>query len=169
MRKYLMYLILYSFGGFILERIVNLIAYGKYLDNSVLYGPWQPLYGAGILMAIIINDKYIKKMDGGFLKKNILLLITAIITTGISEAVTGFGYEYLTGTQLWDYREFFPCTLPYICIIPTSLFGLLSYLVIKFAHPFAKVLISLTPKLVKRIITLVFVVDIVVTYFTKLV
>jgi len=168
MRKYFIYLILYSVGGFILERIINLIAYGKYLDNSVLYGPWQPLYGAGIVMAIIIYDKYIKKNVRGFIKSNILLLFVAIITTAISEAVTGFGYEYLTGRMLWDYREFFSCSIPYVCIVPTGLFGLFSYLIIKFVHPFVKIFIALVPRFVSRIIIIIFIIDVVITYITKL-
>lgn len=171
MRKYFLYLLLYSIGGFILERIINLIFLGYWYDNSVLFGPYQPLYGAGILMAIIFYDIFLRRMSNRVLKY-FLLLVVAIITTGISEAVTGYGYEYFYGEGLWNYGSFFPCSLPYVCIYPTSLFGGISFLVIVFVHPFVRGFLKATPKFlirwVFRISLLVFVIDIIYTFGFRL-
>lgn len=168
MRKFWIYLVFYSIGGFILERIINLIAYGKYLDNSVMYGPYQPLYGLGIVLAIMIYEKRIKK-NYGFFMKNFLLLIVAIATTAFSEALFGYGYEYFTGGTLWNYNEFFTCSIPYVCVVPTTLFGIFSFLVIKFVHPFVKIFIAIVPNFIERFIVLIFFIDGIITYFTKLV
>lgn len=172
MRKYFIYLMFYSVGGFILERFINLFFLGSFYDNSVLIGPYQPLYGAGILMAIIVYDFFLKHIPNNIVKY-LSLLIVAIITTGISEAVTGYGMAHFYNMQLWDYRDYFPISLQYVGIIPTSLFGVLSFLVIVFIHPFVKRFLNLMPGVIRRnmfrILLFVFIIDIVYTMFFRLI
>ncbi len=165
MKKYFIYLIIYSIGGFLLERIINLIAYGRWYDNSILIGPYQPLYGSGIVMAIIVYDFYINKKIKNINIKNILLIIVAILATGLSEAVTGYGFEYLYGVVLWNYGEFLPCQLYYVCYIPTTLFGIGSYLVIKFIHPNIVKYVKLIPNYLYYLLITIFGLDIIITFF----
>lgn len=180
MRKYFMYLLIYSVGGFILERIINFFAFYDRIaqfdsvidyiihhDNSVLYGPYQPLYGLGVVLAVLIWEKFLIN-DTNIIRKNILLVIVAIVATGLSEAFHGYGYEFLTGVTLWDYRDFFPCSIPYVCIYPTTMFGIASFFVIKFIHPFVKRMVSILPKIAINIIFLIFTLDIIITYFVKI-
>lgn len=171
MKKYFLYLIIYSIGGFILERIINLIFLGEYYDNSVLFGPWQPLYGAGILGALIIYDLFLYKIEHTFIKYSLLLLVS-IITTGLSEAITGYGYEFLYGSGLWDYGMTFTCNLEYVCALPTSMFGVMSFMVILFIHPYIKSLIDGLQKhifiLIFRFLLLIFLVDIIYTFVYRL-
>ena len=171
MRKYFLYLMFYSIAGFFLERIINLIAFGGWVDNSVLIGPYQPLYGVGILLAIIIYDLFLKRFENKFVMYG-LLLIVSIITTGMSEAIMGYGYEFLYGIGLWDYGATFTCKLDYVCVLPTSMFGFFSFLVIVFVHPFVRGFLNKIPKLFKRwlfrITLLIFIVDIVITFTIRL-
>lgn len=168
MRKYFLYLIFYSVGGFILERIINVIFLGYYYDNSVLIGPWQPLYGGGILMAIIVYDLFLQRLPNKFLKYG-LLLVVSIITTGLSEAITGYSYEALYNIALWDYGDTFVCELQYVCVLPTSLFGVISFFVIVFLHPVIKKLVNAIPRFMRRwifrIILFIFILDIIITFF----
>ncbi len=165
MKKYFIYLLIYSFGGYVLERIINLIAFGEWVENRVLIGPYQPLYGAGIVMAILVYDFLILKFIKNKNLRVLSLLIVAIITTAISEAVTGFGFEFLYDKSLWDYNLFFTCNLKYICVIPTSLFGILSFLAIYLLHPFVKSLEILIPKNIALILFILFITDVIVTFF----
>ncbi len=164
MKKYFIYLLIYSFGGYILERIINLIAFGHWVENKVLIGPYQPLYGVGILLTIIIYDFVLKKYIGSKKVRILTLLVTAIITTGISEAVAGFGYEYLYDTSLWNYNLYFTCNLKYVCIIPTSLFGTLSFFAIILLHPYIKILEKMVLKNVAIILFILFIIDIIITF-----
>ena len=172
MRKYFIYLMIYSVGGFILERFINLFFLGSFYDNSVLVGPYQPLYGTGILMAIIVYDFFVKYIPNNLLKYSALLVV-AIITTGISEAVTGYGMDHFYNLQLWDYRDFFPVSYQYVGIIPTSLFGLLSFLVIVFLHPFVRNGVNSMPGIIRRnvfrVLFVVFIMDVVYTMFFRLI
>ena len=163
MKKYFVYLIFYSVGGFALERIINLIFYGEWIDNSVLVGPYQPLYGIGVLLTIIFYDYFLKKLEYNKIVKKVTLLIAAIFFTGLVEATTGYGYEALFGTILWDYGEFLPCSLTYICIIPTSLFGFLSFLAVIYIHPIIKGRLDLVNKWLVQLLFIVFMVDIIYT------
>ena len=162
MKKHFMYLMFYSVGGFVLERIINLIALGEWYDNSVLIGPYQPLYGSGVLMAIIVYDLWIIKIKNNRLKK-ITLLFAAIFFTYVSEAVTGYGMEYAFGMKLWNYGQTFPCKLEYICLIPSTLFGVVSYFVISYIHPFVKGYLENTHKYLYWAISGIFITDIVFT------
>jgi len=130
------YLFIYSVGGFFLERIINLLFLGYPYDNSFLYGPYQPLYGSGIVLTIIVYDAYIKHHINDKVVKLIVLLIAAILLTGLVETLTGEFLEALTGIIYWNYGLFFPCSYPYSCLIPTSIFGVISVLVIYFIHPY---------------------------------
>ena len=168
MKKYFIYLLVYSFGGYILERMINLIAFGHWVENRVLIGPYQLLYGTGILLAIIVYDLVLKIYISNKKIRVLSLLLIAIITTGISEAVTGFGYEYLYDTSLWDYNLFFTCNLKYVCIIPTSLFGILSFFAIILLHPYIKSLELMVPKYIGQILFILFVIDIIVTFTFRL-
>lgn len=180
MKKYFMYLMVYSVGGFFLERIINFVVFleefDRYdsiidyiisYDNSVLYGPYQPLYGFGILFPIIIWDCFLSK-DSNIVRRNVILVVIAIVFTALSEIIHGYGYEFLTGDILWDYGEYYTCRIPYACFIPTSMFGIFSYLVIKFIHPFVKMIVSMLPKLAVYLILVLFATDIVLTYFLKI-
>ena len=168
MKKYFVYLLIYSIGGYVLERIINLIAFGNWVENRVLIGPYQPLYGAGILMAILVYDFVLKRYISNKKLRTLSLLITAIITTGISEAVAGFGYEYLYDSSLWDYNLFFSCNYKYVCVIPTTLFGISSFLSIYFLHPYIKTIQLIIPKNIAIILFILFVIDIIVTFAVRL-
>ncbi|MEC9484894.1 MAG: putative ABC transporter permease [Candidatus Izemoplasma sp.] len=169
MFQYLYYLIVYSILGFLLERIINFIAYGFPYDNSVMIGPWQPLYGLGIVLAIIIYHVIIKKVIPTHFLRLTLLLVIAIMTTALSEAVTGYGYEALTNLTLWNYNAFFTCQSPYVCFVPTSLFGLGSFLTILFIHPYISMSYKVVPKRFIYLITILFLSDFMYTLFTLII
>lgn len=169
MKKYFIYLMIYSFLGFLLERIINLIALQEYYDNSVLVGPYQPLYGVGILLALIFYDLYLKDMSRKF-PKYLSIIIISIFTTAFSEWIHGEGFEYFQGYALWDYGLTFPmCEYPYVCVLPTTLFGVLSGLTIIFIHPFIEKMINGIPsrffKWIFRVLLFIFVIDVVYTFF----
>lgn len=158
-----MYLLFYSVGGFILERIINLVFLGYWWDNSVLFGPYQPLYGNGVVLTILFTEFALPKIKTSQTMKTILFVIAAIFFTALSEASTGYGYQWLTGIHLWDYGATFPCKLEYVCVLPTSLFGILSYLVVKYIHPHLKPFLDATPQWLFYGSLSIFILDIIYT------
>ncbi|AIO19498.1 hypothetical protein KQ51_01622 [Candidatus Izimaplasma bacterium HR1] len=166
-KRYFMYLIAYSVAGFILERIINMIFLGDWYDNSVLIGPYQPLYGFGLLLTIIFFENVYRKIKGiKDIYKEIIFIAVAILATGLVEAITGFGFEYLYGIHLWDYSDTFPCSIQYVCIYPTTIFGILSYLVIKYIHPLISRHIERVSNVLFYTIFVIFITDIIFTLIT---
>lgn len=148
MKKFITYYLFYSIGGFVLERIINLIAYQEWYDNSVMIGPYQGLYGLPVVLTIYVFE-YIKKTSKSKSLNEILFIVTAILFTGLSEYLTGTIYKYLTGITLWNYTLYFPYSHTFIGWIPTTIFGLGSYLIIKYLHPKIKVFLdSFTPSFI---------------------
>ena len=129
------YVVVYGFLGFTLERVINLVAYGEWYDNRVLTFPVQPMYGLGVVLALVIF-RFMKRFPLNSVLRVALLFPIAILTTAFSEWLSGEGYELLGGGTLWDYGQTFSfCTYPYVCLLPTTLFGILSALAILFVHP----------------------------------
>lgn len=156
--KYIRYYLFYSFGGFILERIINLFAYKEWYDNSVMIGPYQGLYGLPIVLTILSYDLFINRIKHDYLKEFLLLSI-AIILTALSEYLTGTIYLKLTGISLWNYSLYFPLSAKFIGFIPTTLFGIASYVFIKWGHPYIKKGILLIPDLIIYIISCIYIID----------
>ena len=102
----------------------------------------------------IKQNKYVKE---GF------FILAAILFTAISEASTGYLFEWITGHHLWDYGDTFPCRLDYVCVLPTSLFGVLSYLVVKFFHPLLKRWVDQTKDYIVYPLLVLFTVDVIYT------
>ncbi|MFW6319815.1 MAG: putative ABC transporter permease, partial [Bacillota bacterium] len=159
-----------SFLGFVLERIINVVYYRTWLDNSVLYGPYQPMYGLGVISTLIFYQLIIKQKRVAFSLKAIITVVVAIIFTGISEYLSGTLYEMIYDKQLWNYQSSFSlCSHPYVCIIPTGLFGILSALTVVYIHPIIAMISRAIPRLIKYAIIGIFLLDVIVTYYEVIV
>ncbi len=158
------YIIVYGFLGYVLERLINLVFLGTWLDNSVLLLPIQPMYGLGVVGAILIYP-HIKRLTIPKAVEIGLLMLVAILTTALSEALSGELYEWLYDGTLWNYGTTFSmCTYPYVCVLPTSLFGILSGLTVLLVHPYMKVHTKALPRRLIIMIVLLVTLDFIYTY-----
>lgn len=163
--RWILYIILYGFLGFLLERILNCTLIGCY-DNSVLYGPVQPMYGIGVTGAVFVHEQ-LKRRRVSRVVHAMILIVAAILATWASEMTSGLLYEHFFGVRLWDYRNTFTlwCNQPYSCLIPTSLFGLLAAFTAVTVHRFAATAIHVLPKPIGWGIIGLFLVDVIITYY----
>ena len=158
------YLIVYGFLGFVIERIINVVVLGYYYDNSVLYLPIQPMYGVGVVLTLYAYKK-LKTMSLGHMGLFVIMIVIAILSTMLSEHVSGTLYYQLYGRHLWDYRHTFEtCSRPYTCIIPSSLFGILSLLTVVYIHPLIAYYLDRTPRVIVGSVIGVVAIDYVLTY-----
>lgn len=105
--------------------------------HGVLYGPFNPLYGAGFLLFVLVLGKKERSWWKTFIYGSLL--------GGCLEFIVGFLQKAILGTQAWNYSDHFlnimGCTT-----IPIMLFwGLLALLVIKYIYPFLSNLIEKIP------------------------
>ncbi len=160
------YVVLYGFLGWILERIINLTFMGEWYDNRVLFTFVQPMYGVGVVLTLIGYEIIKERIDKTFFIV-LLTIVFGVLFTGLSEWISGIGYEYLYNDILWDYGMTFPsCTYPYVCFIPTTIFGIISAFTVLYIHPHIDAFARMIPKWFKIAIVVIVGIDFLWTYLS---
>ncbi|MPM34018.1 hypothetical protein SDC9_80599 [bioreactor metagenome] len=125
--RYTLYFFLYSFAGWVCECIYCGLPAKKFINRGFLAGPICPIYGSGAVLVIWLLTP---------VSQNVLLLfLLGALLTSLVEYVTSWGMEKLFHMTWWDYS-----TYPYnlngrVCLKNSTLFGLMSVLLLKFVHP----------------------------------
>lgn len=138
-----------SFLGFILETIWHLIKYNEYINKQgLLYGPFKPIYGFGLILIIITMYKLINK---SFITK----FIIGIIIGSTFEYLGSIFQEYVFGTSTWDYTSF-NLNLSGRIYLPYCLaWGLIACLCLDFLYPHFKKYFSKIPRKIANILTFI--------------
>ena len=126
--KLLLYFIIYSFLGWVVESIFKTILSKKWVNSGFLYGPFCPIYGFGaIIMMITFNP----------IKQNFLLVfIMAFIILSIWEYIAGWLLEKKFDTKYWDYSDNFLNINGRVCLMNSIFWGILGVLFISIIHPY---------------------------------
>lgn len=129
--------IIYSFVGWLYETIIYSVEERKFVNRGFLNGPVCPVYGFGALAVLFVLD--------GRTQSVIVLFLSASILSGALEYLTAILLEKLFHAKWWDYscRRF--NLNGRVSLATTIVFGVMSVLVIKFVHPFVKVLTGRLP------------------------
>lgn len=150
---------IYSFLGWVCETIYCSIIFKKFVNRGFLNGPFCPVYGFGAILLL-----YILKP----LPKNALLVFFAgvVITTAL-EYITACILEKLFHAKWWDYSKNKFNYKGRICLLNSTLFGLLSVALIFFIEPVTVWLINLMSQRVKYVLfallAMYFIVDTTIT------
>ena len=127
------------FIGYLLETGWYFLKHGVYINKQgLLYGPFKPIYGFGLLIITII---FYKTQNKNWFKTFLL----GILIGSIYEYAISLFQEYVLGTSTWNYSNFnFNLNgriyLPY-CIG----WGVITLIYIKFLYPKLKILINKIP------------------------
>ena len=88
-----------SIIGYVVEMIVALVQNGHFVSRQgLLYGPFTPVYGIGILVYYIFF-KFVKTRNKG------IVFLASMILGGITEYLCSYIQEKVFGTISWDYSE----------------------------------------------------------------
>ena len=89
-----------SFIGFILETVWYYIKHGVFINKQgLLYGPFKPIYGFGLIIIILTMYKfYNKKLWQKF--------ILGVIIGSTFEYFGSVFQEFVFGTSTWNYGSF---------------------------------------------------------------
>ncbi len=124
------YLIIYSFLGWCCECIYCSIGEKRIINRGFLTGPFCPVYGFGGLALIYATD---------FLPNQVIaIFIGGMIVTSLLEYVTSFGMEKLFHTKWWDYSEHKFNIKGRVCLLNSTLFGILCVILHFDIHPVVK-------------------------------
>lgn len=126
--KIFLWLITYSFLGWVYESILCSITSGTLVNRGFLNGPLCPIYGFGALTIILA---FWQEPDISVWN----LFFSSMVLTCTLEYVTSWAMEKLFHARWWDYSEYRFHLNGRICLLGALAFGSFSVLLIKIVHP----------------------------------
>lgn len=140
------FLIFYMFSiiGWICEVLyVGIFFEHKFVNRGFLFGPICPIYGFGGILILMLPKQLQTPMW--------VLFISGVIFCSAVEYSAGFVLEKLFHTKWWDYSSkkiiLNGKTIPLhlhgrICLLNSTLFGIMTVCVIDFIHPLIKLMLN---------------------------
>lgn len=138
--------VFYSFAGWVIEVLVNLLNRKKLINRGFLIGPICPVYGTGALLLSFLCSR----SDG-----IIEIVCVSMIGGALLEYLTSWWMEIAFHVRWWDYTEQ-PFNLNgRICIGSVLCFGVAGVLILKFVNPTLFWLLDLLPIRIWEILAIV--------------
>ena len=157
--RILVYFVIYSFLGFIIETIYGMITKGVIESRqSFLYGPFCGIYGLGAVTMILSLNK--------FKDNNNQLFFGGFIVGSIIEYIVSFLGEIILHVKWWDYSD-----MPFnlngrICVFFSVFWGFLAIYLISYVNPKIDYLINkISAKLSMKVLRFVTVFSIIFLLF----
>lgn len=153
--RYTLTFVIYAFIGYICEVVYCSVGKRRLVNRGFLYGPWLPIYGFG---GLIVNIFLIPLKS-----YPVLVFLLGIILTSIVEYIGSWGLEKIFSIKLWDYSKHFCNINGRVCLLNSTLFGVMSISLVYLVQPWIDTLIDLVPALVQYyladVLRLLFAVD----------
>lgn len=152
---YFLLFIFYSFIGWIIEIINELITEKRYVNRGFLIGPYCPIYGCGVILMILFLNRY--------LNDPVVLFIMAVVICSILEYFTSYVMEKIFKARWWDYTERKFNINGRICLETMVPFGIGGLIIMYFVNPVVVGILNLIPlfwiKIISFVLFVVFLVD----------
>ncbi|MBQ9495356.1 MAG: putative ABC transporter permease [Treponema sp.] len=121
--------LLYSFIGWCSEVLyVGVFYEHKFINRGFLHGPICPVYGFGGLVVMMLPEKVRASW--------ITLFVTSMALCSFVEYVTSWQMEKIFKMKWWDYSERKFNINGRVCLLNSTLFGVLGLVVVRFVQPF---------------------------------
>lgn len=156
----------YSIIGFLFEHFVYFIM--RHVgDSGILYGPWTPVYGIGIIIIILVSEFIFKNLHATKLLQTLVIFVAVIVLLTAIELLGGILIEKIFKITFWDYSNLKFHIGKYIALEISVAWGLLSLLIVYFVKPFLDKLIMKIPLWISIILIILFMIDIGATLLFK--
>lgn len=129
--RYIKQFIFFSVIGYIFERLVGIIMQNDF-DSGILYGPYTPIYGFGILIIIYGSDYIFKHLHLKRYQENLVVFGLLFFTITILELLGGILIEKIFGTIFWSYESLKFNYGHYIAIEVSLLWSILGLIIYYF-------------------------------------
>lgn len=159
---YMNYFFLFSILGHFIESFFY--SYGS--ESGILYGPYTPVYGIGVCLIIFVFT-YLKSKKISAKLIFICIFLFGFIGLSLLELLGGILIEQFFHVIFWDYSHLKFNIGHYIALEVGLVWGISSIIVAYIIRPFFDKFITKIPKIVTWIFIVVFVIDCLVTLFTK--
>lgn len=153
---YLNIFLLFSIFGYSYETIFRILLNST--QDYLLFGPWMPIYGFGVLISEYLNNFLNKFQLKRFKKILIFLILNLFILTGIEE-IGGILVEKIFHTSFWNY-EYLPLNIgPYINVFVSLLWSISSMIIVYIILPIISKFLKRIPKFLSYLILILLVLD----------
>ncbi len=119
---------IYSVIGYLSEVLYCSVIKRRIVNRGFLYGPYCPIYGFGALMIII----FLKPFKRNF----IVVFVLGMILASLLEYFTSWALEKLFSIKLWDYSKHRVNINGRVCLLNSTLFGIMGLLGVYLVDPF---------------------------------
>ena len=131
--------LIYSFLGWCVEVSFVAVTSGKVVNRGFLNGPVCPIYGVGMLGALLL----LEPVSGNLL----LLFLLGMLLCTVVELIGGWALERAFHTRWWDYSDE-PFNLGgYICLRFSIMWGMAVTFAVRLIHPMIFSLVCWIPQL----------------------
>lgn len=127
--------IICSFLGWIYECTYCTCRGGHWHNRGFLYGPVCPIYGSGVVLALLVFTRILPETQGTSYPLWEIFLICAL-GSAVLEFVTSWVLERFFHALWWDYSDVPLNIQGRICLPATCGFGIAGVLVVRFLIPF---------------------------------
>lgn len=162
--KYINTFLTYSIIGYIFEIILTIIFKRKPI-SGIMYGPWTPIYGIGVLIILFIY-RFVNNFHLNKLLEIIIFFILITIILTLIEQLGGVLLDKLFHKSLWNYSNYKLHITKYIAVEVSLIWGLFSIIIAYIIHPLFSKAIYNIPFLISALLFILFSIDAIVT-FTK--
>ncbi len=119
--------LIFSIIGYICEVIYCSVGQRHLVNRGFLYGPYLPIYGFG---GLVVKVFLVPVAD-----YPVAVFILGMILTSIVEYIGSWGLERLFDIKLWDYSKKFLNIRGRVCLLNSTLFGIMGIACVYFAEP----------------------------------
>ena len=133
---------IYSFLGYLAEVIYCSVPQHRFVNRGFLYGPYLPIYGFGSLIVTIILDP--------LSPWPVAVFLLAMVLTSCLEYFTSWLLEKIFSVKLWDYSSHRVNINGRVCLLNSTLFGLLGLFAEYIVQPGIDRLIAFLPDTLKH-------------------
>ena len=133
---------IYSVLGYISEVIYCSVPQRRFVNRGFLYGPYLPIYGFGSLIVTVLLDP--------FREAPLAVFLLAFVLTSCLEYFTSWLLEKLFSVKLWDYSKHKVNINGRVCLLNSTLFGLLGLAAEYLVQPWISDILSRLPGAVKH-------------------
>ncbi len=158
--KYFCLFLIYSFSGWFIEVVGELINSKKFVNRGFLIGPICPIYGIGGTLITILFSQYESDMFAVF--------SLSMVLCGVLEYFTSLIMEKLFHTRWWDYSNNKFNINGRICLETLVFFAVAGVLIVKYLSPYFFKILELIPinylTIFSGVAYFLFVIDIIVSF-----
>lgn len=164
---YINFFLFFSIFGYLFETICSYI-FKSGFNSGILYGPWTPLYGFGVIIIMLLSNKIFESLHLNKVVETIVVFVVITIVLTVLEWLGGVLIEKLFHITFWDYSNYKFHIGKYISLEMSLLWGVGGIILIYLVIPFVCEFIKKIPFFITMILSSLFIIDFIVTTINKL-